>query len=79
MKEASQVWLSVAKYIPTVAETAWKSINPAAMLLPLSPATMAAFSDMSLLRLSEQGSVTRLLSPQHPGQAVLRTVGVWKW
>lgn len=44
MKEASQVWFSAAKYILTVAQTAWESINPAAMLLPLSSATMAVLS-----------------------------------
>lgn len=49
MKEASQVWFSAAKYIPTVAETAWKSTNPAPGLPPLSSVTTAVLSDTGSL------------------------------
>lgn len=76
MKEASQVWFSAAKYILTVAEITWKSINPAAMLVPLSSVTMSVLSDMGsltsfLIRLSHQAAEYTA-----PRQAILRAVSV---
>lgn len=76
MKEASQVWFSAAKYILTVAETTWKSINPEAMLVPLSSVTMSVLSDMGsltsfLIRLSHQAAEYTA-----PRQGALRAVSV---
>lgn len=70
--EGSQpVWFSAAKYILTVAETTWKSINPAAMLVPLSSVTMSVLSDMGSLesfpiRLSHQAAEYTPLHPRPP-------------
>lgn len=75
MKEASQVWFSAAKYILTVAETTWTSINPAAMLVPLSSVTMSVLSDMGsltsfLIMLSHQAAEYMAPDKLHSGQCL---------